>query len=1096
MLHLNLLGPILLSSGNGEQVRLSRRKEEALLAYLATEHSHAHNREYLIGLLWPDFPSDKARLNLRVNFSNLKKRLKPWGIDGLFQATDLEIQLRVGACYLDVVEFMQLLHNGHNHPHRADELCELCRPDFARAVDLYRGPFVDGLYVDECVAYEEWLFMQRERFRVLHLNALGKLARYHQHNNEPAVALTYAHRELEVDPLREPAHLQIMQIHLAQGDRAAALRQYERCHTVLEDELGLAPSIEIQELHRQIQARPALQPVVAPPPNQVSSAHVPPRPDQAHVPVYLTPFVGRQDELDLLAERLQNGAYRLISLVGAGGIGKTRLAVEAALRQVDHFADGVYFALLASVQQARDVADALAVALGITFHAADRTVHDQLLDWLGTRRLLLVIDNFEHLLDATPLLLAILHAAPHVTLLVTSREPLSMQVEDLIRLTGLSVPETDAFGEVSQATSVRLFVDRAYRTNKSFRLHADNAADVADLCRLLEGRPLGIELAAAHTATRPCRKIAEAIRADLDFLAVNMVDVQARHRSLRAVFEQSWQALTPTEQNCLSRLSLFHNAFRLDAAIAVAGASVSTLTRLSNAHLIERHEDGERFQMHELLRQFAADKLTRSLPDPVALRRRHAEYFLTWLSGRKQILQGIQPRQNAELIQSALEDVRSAWQWASSTQTLDLVARALPVLSAFFELRGMYSTGEQLLQEALNRLPEEDEALRVQIMAELGRMLAEQGKVDAALSVLNQCIGLAEALYDSYSAGAAKMSLARLYVTTGSLPHAIRILQSAVAALPPGEFLNLRVELLIYLARFEAQLGTSSPVLRRFDEARRLVAQTGNKVQEQRLHLYHGVAILDQNETFARHLIEKALALCPDTGDRALESRILNALGFLAAWRGDYHGAIDYHLRGLAIVVTMQDAIQQNHALHNLCVDYYGLGDYPQAYRYGMEALDIAERNDLLEGIGYAQLHLGHVLAAMHCYDDADHAFRVAKDVFGRQERLPLVVEASAGLGHIKQLRSNLSAALVHVEIVCPYLLPSLIEGMDQPTRVFLHCFQVLAAAKDSRAHEILDAAYRYIQSRAVRLEPADRERFLSAVPANRAIMAAWTAAT
>ncbi|MEZ4834206.1 MAG: BTAD domain-containing putative transcriptional regulator [Caldilineaceae bacterium] len=358
MLHLNLLGAITLSDEDGHQVRLPARKEEALLAFLATENSHAHSRESLMGLLWPDSPPDKARLSLRVNLSTLKKRLKPLNADGLLSTSSLEIRFCADQCVLDIVKFNQLLRSGDGHAHRRDELCDQCFLPFARAVDLYRGAFLDGFYVDGCQAYEEWLFMQRERFRVLHLDALEKLTDYHQRRSQLETALAYARRQLEVDPLREPAHQRIMQIHLAQGDRAAALRQYERCRAVLEDELGLAPSIEIQELHQQIQARPTAQATAAILPVRTSAPS-----GQVNLPVYLTPFIGRQDELDLLAARIHQGTYRLISLVGAGGMGKTRLVVEAARRQVDHFADGVYFAPLASVEQAQDVAGALASSL-------------------------------------------------------------------------------------------------------------------------------------------------------------------------------------------------------------------------------------------------------------------------------------------------------------------------------------------------------------------------------------------------------------------------------------------------------------------------------------------------------------------------------------------------------------------------------------------------------------------------------------------------------------------------------------------------------------------------------------------------------------
>jgi predicted ATPase len=714
-----------------------------------------------------------------------------------------------------------------------------------------------------------------------------------------------------------------------------------------------------------------------------------------------------------------------------------------------------------------------------------------LLDWLRPRAALLVLDNLEHLLACAPLLLEILHAAPQVQLLVTSREPLGAQAEDLIRLAGLSVPSRDDLDEVGRSPAARLFVERAYRVDKRFRLHAENAADVARICRLVEGRPLGLELAATHTAHRSCGAIADAIRADLDFLTVELIDVPTRHRSLRAVFEQSWQVLTPTEQSCLARLSLFRNPFHPDAAIAVAGASLSALVRLSNAHLIERHEDGERFQIHELLRQFAADKLTRSLPDPSSLQRRHAEYFLTWLSRQDQILKGIQPRQCADAIQLVVDDLLAAWAWASSAGMVDLLMRALPVLASFYTLRGMHNAGERLFAATLSQIPAEDEALRAQLLVRLGSVLEKQGKMDAAAATTEQGIVLAQQIGDHHALAMGRMTLASLRRTTGSVIESIQMIREALAALPQGEHLTLRVELLVFLATQETESGNFAASDVAYAEARRIVAQTGNKLQEQGLLFYSAADRIDDDEVAARRSIEQALTLCPEIGDRTLETRILIALGFLHARIGNYDEAIAYHRRGLAICTAEHEPIQQSYILHNLCADHYGIGDYEQAYRYGKEALEIAIHNDLLDGIAYAQMHLGHVLAEMGRYKEARQALNHAKETFLQMDRTFNVVEVEAGLAYVERLMGNLPAALAHVDAVYPHLVPSPIPLLDEPTRVYFHCYQLLVACQDSRAQEILDAANRYIQTRSARFDPVERARFFSAVPANRAILAA-----
>ncbi len=1064
------------------------RKEEALLAYLAVEHHHTHSRESLAGLFWPDVPVDAARLNLRVTLSRLKKRLNGVDVDDLFLSTKTEMRFVLDRCWLDVAEFTQALRNRESHDHPRDEVCEHCRPEVARSVQLYRGAFLDGLFLDSCQLFDEWLFMQREHLRTQVIGALTGLVHFHQRQGKTEDALIFARRQLEIDPLHEEAHRTMMQIYFAQGRRSEALRQYEICRTQLQAELGVEPSAQIMEIYHQILSVRANLPMALPPVEIAPPIHV-------NLPQFLTPFIDRQDELALLHERLDSSAYRLVTLMGEGGMGKTRLAVEAARQQSERFPDGVYFVSFAGVPNVDSVVDTLATALGVTFRGGARTAQQQLFDWLRPRRALLLLDNMEHLLGSALLLVELLKAAPQVKILVTSREPLGVQAEDQIALMGLEVPTLDNPDSADHYPSVRLFVDRAYRVNKRFRLHAENVADVVRICRLVEGRPLGLELAAVHTAMRSCAEIADAIAADLDFLAVHLPDLPARQRSLRAVFEQSWQTLTPAEQSVLARLSVFRSPLGPEAATVVAGASLPILTRLSNAHLIEFHEEQsdrrQRFRIHELLRQFAADKLAQMSPEPSTLARRHAEYFLTWLGQQDQILKGIQPRRYAVAIQEVLDDIDAAWGWASATGAVKLLARSLPVLTAFYILRGMHSTVERVFNATLAQIPAEEVSLRAQLLVRLGIVLERQGKAEAATSALTQGLTLAEATGDLEAFAMGSLGRARLYSVIGSVSGAVDQLKLALARLPNDDMLTLRTDLLILLATHQTNLGDPNAA-RVFEEAHRILARTGNRVQQQRLLVFQGLSMIDTNELEGRRLLEQALALCPDTGDRTLESRILNALGYALARVGRYHEALQHQRKGLSICTADQEVMQMSHALHNLCVDCYGMGDYEQAYRYGMEALRIAEVNNLLEGIAFAQLHLGHVLAEMCQLDEAAHALTVARDTMDRLDRQIQRAEANAGLGHVARLRGNLSTALAHAESALPHLLPTLASGMDEPSRVYLHCYQVLAACKDSRAQAVLEAAYRHLQSRAAYLDAADRECLFNAVPANREILAAW----
>ncbi len=1083
-LQLNLLGTINVSIDEDQILDLSVRKEAALLAYLATEHTHAHTRDSLVGLLWPNSPTDKARLSLRVNLSNLKRRLAALGVHTLLRVTPFEVQLMADGCRLDTVEFSRCLRSGERHEHGRDELCDRCAPEAARAVALYRGPFLEGFYLDQCQLFEEWLFMQRERFWVQMVDALEKLAAYYLRRGENEQVLAYARRLLELDPLRELAHQQIIQIHMAQGDRASALRQYERCRAVLQSELGITPSPELRSLHEQLLLAPL--PRAAQPSLPADIGRTP-----SYLPIYLTPFVGRREELALLAQRMREGS-RLFTLVGAGGMGKTRLAVEAAQQHSAQFVGGVYFVPCTAVKDHTAVADALAVALGITFRADSRSPRTQLLDWLRPRQVLLVVDNFEHLLPAASLLVEIVQAAPQVVILVTSREPLGVQAEDVVHISGLPVPGPTQMTEANDFPAVRLFVDRAYRMDKRFHLHAGNVADVVLICQLVAGQPLALELAAARTADRTCRAITEAIAADLDFLAAELPDLPVRHHSLRAIFEQNWQALVPAEQSCFSRLSVFHDPFSVEAADAVAGASVGMLTRLQKAHLIQRHEDYEHFSFHELLRRFAADKLASSLPDPTTLLRRHAEYFLTWLSRQEQLLAGIQPMRSAERIQNCLNDVRQAWQWAGMTHAVDLLQRALPVLAGFYAQRGLHQEGEACYRATLAYLDADDEGLTGQLLAHLGASMEKQGKIEEGRAALEKAIASALLRQDYQTMGNGYLSLARLRVSIGEISAAIDLLRNGLALLPKGEFLTLRAELLLYLGVLEGGKLHEGAAASVFDEARQLIAHTGNKAQEQRLLLYQAIENAGDNYLTARFYFEQALTLCPLVGDRSLEARTHNGLGFVLGCLGDYEQAIHHHQRGLALAVADQDALQQTYALHNLCYCYGELGDLRAAYGAGQEGLAIAERNHLHAGVAYVRLHLGHVLVRMRLYQEATRALLAAKEIFAHTGERALELEAEIGVAHACSLLGDFAGTLAHVAPLLEYLKAHSLTGCDDPPRAYLCCYLALRACGDNRAGAVLQAAYGFIQERAAPLDSEARARYLTAVPANRQIMEMW----
>jgi predicted ATPase len=448
-----------------------------------------------------------------------------------------------------------------------------------------------------------------------------------------------------------------------QGQRGAALAQHEACRQVLADELGVEPDAETLLLYQQIKSGAQLKPVAeAPAAGLAAITH--------SLPESVTPFFGREEELAQIAGRLHDGTYRLLSIVGPGGIGKTRLALQAARENLHLFPDGAHFVPLAPVRTAGEVPAVIVAALGLSLGESALSPRRQLLTELRGKRLLLVLDSLEHLLHAeddaaqvVEILLGVLRQTPGITLMVTSRQRIDVQAEDVYRLRGLPVPGPDGLIEAAQFASVRLFCDRAYRLHKSFRLTDGNLEHVVRICSLVEGMPLGLEVAATWVRDPGLADLVAALDTSLDTLETTMRDVAPQHRSIRAVFDHSWRLLTPAEQDWLCQLAVFRGGFSLEAAQAVAGVTPIVLTRLRYKSLV-RGAGGSRYHMHQLLQRFALERLSHKPELENETRQRHSDYFLAYVGQHAEALRGEELQSALAEIGADLDNVRQAWDWA------------------------------------------------------------------------------------------------------------------------------------------------------------------------------------------------------------------------------------------------------------------------------------------------------------------------------------------------------------------------------------------------------------------------------------------------
>lgn len=638
-LALKLLGKPQITLNNQPVSGFISAKAQGLLIYLAVT-GKAHTRATLASLFWDDAPDAQAAKNLRNVLSNLRALV---GSHILISRDEVAFDMSQ-PYMLDVDEFTRALASARGQ----DEAHAL-----QRAAEIYQGDFLAGFYVKNALGFEEWALGRQAGLKNAALQALHTLVGRHLEREEYAAGINYANRLLAIGPWHEETHRNLMKLLSRSGQRSAALAQYQICRQTLKTELDVEPMPETTALHQRIKA------AAAPPPH-----NLPPQP---------TPFVGRAAELAELGRFLRHPTAQLLTLTGLGGIGKTRLALQAAARAIDPskndeqiFGNGVFFVPLAHMADAasgQSLMTALAEALRVEIQGPMQP-QAQVLAFLRDKNMLLILDNFEHLANDAGQLAQLLRLAPGVKTLVTSRVRLTLPEETLLEVKGLDFPASGRPADPDKFGALQLFLQNARRIRANFHLDDAEMAGAIRICQLVEGAPLAIELATSWLRALSCEEIAREIQASLDFLTASSPNVSPRHRSLRAVFDYSWNLLRLEEKTVVGKLAVFRGGFERDAAFKIAGASIAMLAGLADHSLLWRNATG-RYQIHEMVRQFAEETLSAQSPDDERTRNAHARYFAQWLLVRQSALKGADLHASVA-IEAERENIRAAWNWAIS----------------------------------------------------------------------------------------------------------------------------------------------------------------------------------------------------------------------------------------------------------------------------------------------------------------------------------------------------------------------------------------------------------------------------------------------
>ena len=664
-------------------------KVRALLIYLVSEPGEMFQRSHLAGLLWSDIPEDQALHNLRQAISLLRKAIRETD-QTIIYADREQVGIQKNAhIRVDFLEFLSCIKNAFRFHKNQNGLGLINIVSLRKAVELYNNPFLDRYHLNVSPLFDEWLLLTREKYDALAVEGLAFLAEYYQRRNEITNAVQMLRKIIHIMPWDEGAHYQLISLMAQEGQWSAAQKQYATLIQYLKNDLNVSPDPKTLALYEQVRTRSLSW-------NFIESKVKP----LSNLPLLNSAFIGRYIELETLSELIANPIKRLVNILGLGGIGKTRLAMEIAFLQVGIFHHGVFMVSLRNVDTFDGFLSAIGEGLQIKF--TDQTPKEQqVLDFCRQKQLLLFLDNVDDLAadrQVQTLLTNIVENCKQVKILSTSRNKWKMEEENIFQLDGLNIEATnlkDGRG-FRFSDAELLFEQRMQISHGNFKISQENQNTIVKLCKLVEGHPLAIELMAGSVSGNVQQRIEETIEQGVGAFVSALSNSQQHHKNLTTVFEMSWQRLSLQEKSDLTKLANFRGGFEEQIAWDIYQIDAHRLNSLINKSLVRVNLKG-RYDLHEMVRQFAEIK-SKQTEEWESVMNAFANYFFKVLDEQAICFKGGEQSSCLDYIERELDNFNVAWNWILHTEQFSMLTNAVDMLYQFFSIRSRFIQGIDWLE--------------------------------------------------------------------------------------------------------------------------------------------------------------------------------------------------------------------------------------------------------------------------------------------------------------------------------------------------------------------------------------------------------------